>query len=224
MGAYSHDTCPAKVRGIQAFHMDRNGWNDIAYTTISCIHGTIFDCRGVNVRTAAQGTNEGNQISYAHCVMMGAGDVLTREAMQALHDIFGYYESQGSGTRHWCHSDWHPTGCPGDPIRAFVRSGLVVGGSPPPPPTPPPPQDNFRERIMAKPVLRNGSTGQDVRIMQALLMVAAHDLTGNDQARFCDGVFGAGTEKVLKEWQGRTHSLTADGVCGPATWAWLCGV
>lgn len=32
-----------------------------------------------------------------------------------------------------------------------------------------------------------------------------------------DGVFGSGTKSKLMEYQ-KTHGLTADGICGPATW------
>lgn len=86
------------------------------------------------------------------------------------------------------------------------------------------PVDEFRERVMAKQVLRLHSKGEDVKVMQSLLMKHAGDLTGNDFRAFVDGDFGSHTEQVLSEWQGRTGKLAADGVCGPATWAWLVGV
>ena len=53
-------------------------------------------------------------------------------------------------------------------------------------------------------VLRRGSRGEGVKLMQAALGVTA------------DGVFGPGTERVLKEWQAK-NGLTADGIAGPKT-------
>lgn len=53
-------------------------------------------------------------------------------------------------------------------------------------------------------VLRKGSRGEGVKIMQKALGISA------------DGVFGPGTEKALKEWQAK-NGLTADGVAGPKT-------
>jgi putative chitinase len=53
-------------------------------------------------------------------------------------------------------------------------------------------------------VLRRGSRGEGVKLMQAALGVTA------------DGVFGPGTERVLKEWQTK-NGLTADGIAGPKT-------
>ena len=57
-------------------------------------------------------------------------------------------------------------------------------------------------------VLRKGSRGEGVKIMQEALGIGA------------DGIFGPGTERKLKEWQA-ANGLTADGVAGPATFAKL---
>lgn len=53
-------------------------------------------------------------------------------------------------------------------------------------------------------VLRKGSKGDGVKMMQAALGIAA------------DGAFGPGTEKALKAWQTK-NGLTADGIAGPKT-------
>lgn len=83
---------------------------------------------------------------------------------------------------------------------------------------------DLTEKLMNAPVLTEGSSdSHHVGIMQALLSWHASDLTG-DKNKFVDGQFGAGTKRVLTEWQGRTKVLAPDGVCGPQTWAWLCGV
>ena len=57
-------------------------------------------------------------------------------------------------------------------------------------------------------VLRKGSKGDGVKIMQEALGIGA------------DGDFGPGTERALKAWQ-TANGLTADGVAGPATFAKL---
>lgn len=53
-------------------------------------------------------------------------------------------------------------------------------------------------------VLRKGSRGEGVKIMQEALGIGA------------DGVFGPGTERALKKWQA-DNGLVADGIAGPAT-------
>ena len=57
-------------------------------------------------------------------------------------------------------------------------------------------------------VLRKGSKGEGVKIMQEALGIGA------------DGDFGPGTERALKAWQA-ANGLTADGIAGPATFAKL---
>lgn len=56
--------------------------------------------------------------------------------------------------------------------------------------------------------LRKGSTGEDVKKLQAALHI------------FIDGQFGPQTEMALKIFQ-KEHGLVADGVAGPMTWAAL---
>ena len=53
-------------------------------------------------------------------------------------------------------------------------------------------------------VLRKGSRGEGVKIMQEALGIGA------------DGVFGPGTERALKQWQA-DNGLVVDGIAGPAT-------
>ena len=59
-------------------------------------------------------------------------------------------------------------------------------------------------------VLRKGSRGEGVKMMQEALGVGA------------DGAFGPGTERALKAWQ-TANGLTADGIAGPATLGVLLG-
>lgn len=57
-------------------------------------------------------------------------------------------------------------------------------------------------------LLKKGSTGEDVKKLQAKLGLGA------------DGIFGAGTEAKVKEWQA-AHGLSADGIIGQQSWAKL---
>ncbi len=85
------------------------------------------------------------------------------------------------------------------PFRIAVADYLVGKSAPPP----------IRladER--GNPTLRRGSEGEAVELLQQAIGVRA------------DGQFGPNTEAALREWQ-RRHELTADGICGPRTWALL---
>lgn len=66
------------------------------------------------------------------------------------------------------------------------------------------------------PTLKQGSSGDSVRTMQQLLANAGSTLV-------IDGIFGSGTRAAVLAFQ-RKYGLTADGVCGPKTWAKLVEV
>ena len=53
-------------------------------------------------------------------------------------------------------------------------------------------------------ILKQGSTGEEVKKLQSKLGLTA------------DGIFGAGTAEAVKKWQS-ANGLTADGIVGPAT-------
>ncbi len=131
MGPFGHDRCAGKVRQIQTYHMDTKKWSDIAYSTVVCPHGYVYEGRGWRTRTAANGTNAGNDASYAHCYLGGQGDPLTEDGKRGL--VLAFHLAQvegGAGTQRWVHRDWKATECPGDEITAFVRGGMKVGAEP----------------------------------------------------------------------------------------------
>jgi peptidoglycan hydrolase-like protein with peptidoglycan-binding domain len=65
------------------------------------------------------------------------------------------------------------------------------------------------------PVLRNGSTGDDVRRLQRVLVMMKS--LAFEQI---DGVFGPKTESAVRDVQA-AEGLTVDGVVGPQTWGAL---
>jgi hypothetical protein len=230
MGSFAHTSCASKVRAIQNFHMDSRGWEDIAYNFLVCPHGYVFEGRGLGKRSAANGTNTGNAYYYAICGLHGVGDPFTDEAKLGFLACIAMCRRAGAGNEVRPHRWFKATACPGDPVNNWINAGLPAPGPvPTPTPTPTPvPDDDFKRRVMAKPTLKLGSTGQDVRILQGLLAAHAEDLamwfSANNLDNWVDGNFGPNTEYAVREWQKRTQTLTADGVVGPATWAWLVGV
>lgn len=72
---------------------------------------------------------------------------------------------------------------------------------------------------VALPVLKRGCVGNGVKRLQQIL-IADGISCGPDGA---DGDFGGNTNNAVMEYQ-RKHGLTADGICGKATWEKLmCG-
>lgn len=69
------------------------------------------------------------------------------------------------------------------------------------------------------PQLKKGDKSDTVKAMQILLIGWGCSCGWYG----ADGDFGSGTEKAVKNYQGK-KGLVADGVCGPKTWAKLLGV
>jgi hypothetical protein len=128
----SHARCATIMRAYQGFHLDSRGWCDFAYSSAVCPHGVRYEGRGRGVRTAAQGTNDGNLRSYATVGLWGAGDPLTDPAKLAYLD-----EGVRLARLRWGHRDWKSTSCPGDPAYAWRAAGF------PRPSTSPPPEEDM---------------------------------------------------------------------------------
>lgn len=79
--------------------------------------------------------------------------------------------------------------------------------------------DSFEQvplHIQKRRVLKKGMSGSDVVYLQKILQSQMYDI-GSTGA---DGIFGAKTEKALKQFQGEKN-LVVDGICGVKTWTML---
>lgn len=120
-----HALCAGRVRAIQNQHMDDNGWNDLGYSLIVCIHGKIFEGRGVHILPAANGAGL-NSDHYAVCVLVGNAGVTVpaAETYAGVCEAIGYLRAEGdAGPEVKGHRDGYATDCPGPILYAWVRSG-----------------------------------------------------------------------------------------------------
>jgi hypothetical protein len=119
-----HTNCAGRVRGMQRYHMETNGWLDIAYSHVFCRHGYVFVGRGFGTRTAANGTNAANDQFFAVCFLgndsEGRTD-LTRAARTALGELIREYQRRyPRALRVRPHSAFVATACPGQELRAYI--------------------------------------------------------------------------------------------------------
>jgi hypothetical protein len=119
MGSFPHASCPTKMRVIQNYHMDTQGWNDIAYNFAVCPHGIVFVGRDHGIRSSANGTNAGNSESEAVCFLGGLNDPFPIEAEVAYREIM----NEISPSRQFCHNHWFNTMCPGPEICNEIKNG-----------------------------------------------------------------------------------------------------
>jgi peptidoglycan hydrolase-like protein with peptidoglycan-binding domain len=71
--------------------------------------------------------------------------------------------------------------------------------------------------VSKRPVLKQGSTGVEVKNLQALLKEALEIAHSELSLTNIDGNFGAKTQAAVISFQ-KSNNLTADGVVGTATW------
>eukprot|EP00918_Siedleckia_nematoides_P097806 GHVU01214239.1.p1 GENE.GHVU01214239.1~~GHVU01214239.1.p1 ORF type:complete len:280 (+),score=9.69 GHVU01214239.1:50-889(+) len=115
-------TCSSIVRGYQNYHMDSNGWSDIAYNYLVGEDGRVYEGRG----WARQGahTSGYNSIAVAICFI---GDFTSRlpntVALTAARNLIQCAKDQGVLTGSygvWGHRDGSSTACPGNTLYGDV--------------------------------------------------------------------------------------------------------
>lgn len=112
--------------------MDGRGWSDIAYNFLACPHGYVFEGRGLNRRSAANGDYASNTSWYAvQCMWGSRSGSVTEQLFVAGRDAIDYCRSAGrAGILLRGHRDFKGTDCPGDQLYAWLRRGAPrPGGS-----------------------------------------------------------------------------------------------
>jgi hypothetical protein len=90
---YSWNDVPALLRGVQAYHMDANGWNDIAYNFAVDKFGRVWEARAGGVdRAVIGGHARGFNTGTTGVVMLGSYDQVEPSwpALGAVADIISW--------------------------------------------------------------------------------------------------------------------------------------
>lgn len=238
-----HALCVKTWRNWQNYHMNTHGWSDIAYTGGYCNHGYAFAGRGAGVRTAANGTNSGNQNFYAVTWIGGEGQTPTKEAFDAADWWLNELRKTGAGIAVKPHRWFKPTGCPGDPCvgHATLRDRQeITENSPAPKPTPAPIPDgvNREKTKQIQHLLKltaDGLWGPATDRRADLMVTASRAFVGWPTktpgayhtagvqyviGTATDGIWGPKSQAALIEWvkdMQRVLKVSADGSWGPNT-------
>lgn len=226
MGTQPHDKCDDTVRGIQSYHMDKQGWSDIAYNIVVCTHGYQYEGRGKGKGSAANGTSQANYDWYAICALVGEGDAQPPELIQGLKDAAATARSWGAGNGSTGHRDHIATACPGDALYGQVKAGTFTsggsagGGTTPPPsagtaaPPFPYPSSHYLGQARPDPACHSGYYASDqpnVRKWQQRMKDRGWTIG-------VDGLYGPQSESVCRSFQAE-KGLAVDGLVGPKTWS-----
>ena len=188
-----HNRCPSIVRSWHAYHLSK-GWSGLAYSAVVCPHGTIYKGRWKGKRTAANGTNPGNQRSYAVCYLAGDNDPVTEPAKRAFHDAA---HALGQPLR-WNHAEWKSTSCAGDPIRAWQRAGWPPPAGTNPTPQPPSSEDLDMDEKRLREIVREETERGGNRTIEFLTKVIGSETErgGNRTIEFLTKVIGSTVTQI----------------------------
>jgi hypothetical protein len=118
-----HRNCAQRVRGVQTFHQNVRGWNDIAYNWLVCKHSYIYEGRGIENKSAATGAHNGHTLAV--CFLgddtVGRDDV-TIAGRQALVEIRWIRQRRPAISKYAGHRDFMSTSCPGNELYTYIHS------------------------------------------------------------------------------------------------------
>lgn len=212
-----HSRCAARVNAIERSHLSHPTENyiAIAYSAMVCIHGTVYEGRGLHHLQAANGPGLNSQ-HYSVCAMVGDSGLTepTEAMLHGLRDAVEWLQRDGgAGPEIKGHRDGYATTCPGGPLYRWVQAGAPRPGAPAPAPVPAPKPVPPAPSGPAWPgiYLRDTTRGDAARIWQQRMRERGWSIA-------VDGWFGPASAEVARRFQ-LDKGLVADSVVGPATWA-----
>lgn len=90
---------------------------------LACPHGWVYEGRGWNRRSAANGTNAGNSWGHAVMCLIGGDEQPSKSILDAVTELCGAHDGRYGRVDLRPHSSFKSTACPGDPLRRFAASG-----------------------------------------------------------------------------------------------------
>ena len=200
---------------IHRWHL-KNGWAGMGYNFFIRKDGTIYTGReelqcGAHTEdynTSGMGICcEGN---YMVETMPAAQKAALIELIKDIRKRYGNLPIKG-------HRDLNATSCPGDnfPMADIMAEVEGQAGAKPAHEANKTNQEVCEVKVR---VLGMGDDGKAVRALQRLLIAEGYNCGGFG----ADGVFGAGTERSVRAYQG-AHGLAVDGIVGAKTWGSLLG-
>lgn len=159
--------------------MDGNGWSDIGYNFLVDRSGKIYEGRGWTVVGAHAAPYNSSHIGICFIGRDGDATGAAKAAIRALYDEA--CRRAGRTLDKTGHRDLNSTSCPGDDLASWVHSGMPSDGS----------GASLGGDDMVG--LRKGDSGERVKYLQVILMMAGFDLPKYG----ADGDYGDETAKAV---------------------------
>lgn len=185
----------ARLEGYRRYHKGTQGWADIAYNLAVDQRGDVWELRGIDRQSGANGGTRSNRHGMAVLVLVGDNEEPTAACIAGIKDAVRRIRAQHPKARAIKGHQESPdasTDCPGEPLMRLVRAGALEPG-----------------RVTAT----AGGTSTPTRL-------PAPDVPA--KGLVVDGRFGTATVEALQAFLnagGRGGArIVVDGKAGPATW------
>lgn len=180
-----------RLLGYRRQHVNGNGWADIAYNVAVDQSGNVWELRGIDRQSGANGGTASNRSGQAILVLVGNNEAPTADCIAGVKDAVRRIRSQhrkATTIRGHQQSPDASTACPGVHLMQLVRSGALEPGS-----------------TVSAP---SGGTSKPAPAVTASGKLVV------------DGRWGQATTSALQRFlnSGRGGNLTVDGRMGPASW------
>lgn len=116
----------AALRGWQNYHMDTNGWSDIAYQVAFDQAGHVYRLRGLRHRSAANGNTDLNLRYGAFLLILAPGEQPSEQMQKRVRKWVRKHRRRfPNSTRIVGHGTIRPggTACPGPAVNAAINAG-----------------------------------------------------------------------------------------------------
>ena len=132
IGRASVASTKSRLEGYRRQHKNVNGWADIAYNVAVDQSGNVWELRGIDRQSGANGGTASNRSGQAILVLVGNNEKPTAECVAGIKDAVRRIRKvhpKASRIRGHQQSPDASTACPGAHLMGLVRSGGLEPGS-----------------------------------------------------------------------------------------------
>jgi hypothetical protein len=114
------------------YHVEVHGWADIAYGAAVDQAGRVWDCRGLQYRSAANGDQAVNSTHGAVTCLLGPREQPSPAMVDAVRQLRRtlWLPMYPRALAVVGHCDLHSTDCPGPAVRTMIRHGVFTAPEP----------------------------------------------------------------------------------------------
>lgn len=133
IGAESNQSIINRLESYRKLHKNTKGWADIAYNLAVDQKGNVWELRGVERQSGANGGTHSNRTGQAILVLVGNTEEPTAACIKGIQEAIKLVRKQHPSAKrirgHQQSPDNTSTDCPGSHLMRLVKSGALEPGA-----------------------------------------------------------------------------------------------